>query len=350
MIKKLIYELTKFEGVSCSGFFIPDQAMVTALALLFEKIHFLNNLEYVIELSKKYKIDIPGESDYLNGYKLEAMDPDDNTDPLSDLTPSQKRTVLSYIYLSEGFFWRNARLFPDIFHCSLLPKGEVISVKLIKKGRRGELNKYRVRRNPLIVATETTGEFNKLLKDGKIPIVGGIVPIKSPTYTGFPTTQIASQLAIKSVAMVIPGTKAAESDDIFEARDRLKDQLPPFWSSMLKLSADLSNRLNHKSGEEDLQKEVDYAVNTLVRPALIDLVNKLELERSLWFHKILSPLAKGIRVLAGKPPSDLAGLISTSLAVGTEIGVDIARQLRKVEALKQETGLIYLIELYKLLS
>jgi hypothetical protein len=58
-MSQLIQKLAKFEGIFCSGFFIPDQALVMALALLFERVHFLNQLEYVIELSKKYSIESP---------------------------------------------------------------------------------------------------------------------------------------------------------------------------------------------------------------------------------------------------------------------------------------------------
>lgn len=135
-----------------------------------------------------------------------------------------------------------------------------------------------------------------------------------------------------------------------EARERLKDHLPTFWSSMLKLSAVLSERLKTESDEKDLQREVDHAVSTIVRPALIDLVSKMEKERKQWFYRILSPLAKGLLVLAGKPPSDLAALVSSSLTLGAEVVLDVAQQLRKVEALKQESGLAYVVELHKTLN
>jgi hypothetical protein len=250
--------------------------------------------------------------------------------------------------LSDEFFMHNALLFPDIFHCSLLPKGDVLSVKLLKKSKKGELNTYRVTRHPLAVSTYADSEFNALLSEGKIPIVGGIVPgLGSVNTRQFSATQIATALAIKSVALVLPGTHAVEPDDIREARERLRDHLPPFWSSMLKLSAELAKRLEPKSDEKDMQREVDHAVSTTVRPALIDLVSKMEKERKQWFYRILSPLAKGLQVLAGKPPSDLATLVSSSLTLGAEVALDVAQQLRKVEALKQESGRTYVVELHK---
>ena len=346
----LSHQLAKFEGVFCSGFYIPDHAMVTALALLFEKVHFLNQLEYVIELSKRYTVETPA-FDRVAEMFLTPEDPSVKEDPLDPLSPRQKRTVQTYLYLSDLFFLRYARLFPEVFHCSLLPKGEVLSVKLKKKRVKGKLNLYEVKRNPLRVSMGRQDELSQLIAEGKIPIVGGIVP--APSSQGkesFAATQIAMALAIKSVAMIVPGTKGVETQTILEARERLKDHLPPFWATMLKLSAELSERLDVKSDAKDLQREVDHAVSTIVRPALIELVTKLEKERKQWFYRILSPLGKGLRVLVGKPPSDLASLISSSLMLGADVSLDVAKQLRKVEALKQGSGLTYIIELHKVLN
>lgn len=239
----LSQKLTTFEGVFCSGFLIPGQSMVTALSLLFEKVHFLNQLEYVIELSKKYQIKHPA-FDQISSIKL--IPTDQNTkgeaeDPLAELSPIQRQTVLTYLFLGDRFFIRNACLFPKIFSCSLLPKGEVLSVKLIKKGRKGELNTYEVTTNPLVVTTGGEDELTRLLNQGGIPIFGGFAPSPKASKTKtFSPTEIAAALAIKTVAMVLPATCPAEPEVILEARDKLRDHLPLFWSSMLKLSAELS--------------------------------------------------------------------------------------------------------------
>lgn len=201
---QLSQKLAKFEGLFCSWFFITDQAMVTALALLFDKVHFLNQLEYVIELSAKYRIEI-SYSGPIETLSIEPLDPTVKKDPLESLGPRQKRTVHAYLYLSDQFFMHNALLFPDVFYCSLLPKSEVLSTELIKKGKKGELNTYRVTRNPLTVSTGAEHELNRLLSEGKIPIVGGIIPaLRAGNKGGFSATQIATALAIKSVALVLP--------------------------------------------------------------------------------------------------------------------------------------------------
>ena len=224
----------------------------------------------------------------------------------------------------------------------------MLSVELLKKGPPGQKNLYKVTENPLVVSTEAEDELYRHLSQGHIPIVGGIVQASSQSRSSS-SMEIATALAIKAVAMVLPGTKAAEEQVILEARNRLKDHLPPFWSSMLKLSAELRARLDSRQDKTTLQREVDDAVTMTVRPALIDLVSKLEKERKSWFYRILSPLAKGLRVLAGKPPTDLATLVSSSLVTASDVCLDVAQQLRKVEALKNDTGLIYCVELHKVM-
>ena len=83
---------------------------------------------------------------------------------------------------------------------------------------------------------------------------------------------------------------------------------------------------------------------------LIDLVTKMEKERREWFYRVLSPLTKGLRLLASKPSFDLATLIGNSLSVGAGVTVDLAQQLRKVESLKQDSGLTYVLELNSFLE
>jgi len=149
---ELLHDLARFEGVFCSGFFILDPSVVTALALLFDRIHFLNQLEYVIDFSKCFKIEAPN-LDRVSKITLKPVDPSLEEDPLASLTPRQKRTVYSYLSLSIQFCAHYAPLFPEVFCSSLLPHGEPFNVKLIKKGKRGQLNTYEVSRNPLTVCT-----------------------------------------------------------------------------------------------------------------------------------------------------------------------------------------------------
>lgn len=345
----LAHELTKFEAVFCSGFFIPDPAIVTALSLLFERVYFLNHLEFVLEFSRQFKFKIPEDAEIPEVALTPIGHSEDN--PFSSLTPDQRKTAETYLYLADRFFVRYAQLFPEIFHCSLLPKGEVLSVELLKEKVDGKKNLYRVTRNPLMVGMGGVDELNRYIAEGKVPILShAFAKKRTPVRSSPKATQIAALLALQSVVMVLPRTKAVEPEIILEARAKLKDHLPPFWSSMLKLSVELKERLGERVSPERLQQECDYAVSTTVKPALIDLVGKLERERKQWFHKILSPVSTGLGVLAGKPPVSPLELIATSLKLGADITIDVSNQIQKVEAMKREIGLTYLIELHKTLS
>ena len=345
----LSHQLSKFEAVFCSGFLIPDPAITTALSLLFEKVYFLNNLEFVLDFSKRYEFVISSD-EKIPEAKLTPMNSSDD-DPLSSLTPAKRKTAETYLFLADKFFVHNALLFPNVFYCTLLPKGEVLSAKLIKEKVDGELNEYEVTKNPLIVSMEGLAELDHYITEGKVPILSNVVNHKTKSLEGpISASQAAATLALKSIAMVLPTTQKADGETILEAREKLRNHLPPFWSAMLKLSVELQSRLDTKLDQTKLQRECDNAVSTIVRPALIDLVDKMEKERKLWFHKILSPLSLGLGVLVGKPPVTPFELAATSLKLGADIALDVSTQIQKVENMKRETGLTYLIELHKVLS
>jgi len=343
----LAKRITSFEGIFCSGFYIPDQRHITALSLLFDKVHFLNQLEYVIEFSKKYRIELDKE---IPDVELTPFEHDAD-DPLKGLTEEQRKTVNAYLVLSDQFFMKNALLFPKVFSCSLLPNNEVLTAKLIKEGIDGKLNKYEVTRNPLTVCTDAKDEFANYVNSGCVPVfLNGATFTPKQAISGVSAQQIAANIALSSVTMVLPQTKAARAEDILDAREKLNDHLPYFWSSMLKLSTDVTSKIDPDSSPADIQHEINNLVSTTVQPALIDLVQKLEKERKDRFRNILSSAGKGLRVLAGRPPTDLAGLVSGSLLAGADTAMDFANQLRKVESLKQESGMSYLLELDKIVS
>ena len=103
---ELAKRITSFEGIFCSGFFIPDQRHVTALSLLFDKVHFLNQLEYVIEFSKKYKIELNIE---IPDVEI-TPDGHDEDDPLFGLTEEQKKTVNAYLRIKRSVFYEECSL------------------------------------------------------------------------------------------------------------------------------------------------------------------------------------------------------------------------------------------------
>ena len=152
---------------------------------------------------------------------------------------------------------------------------------------------------------------------------------------------------MKSVEMVFPRTKPAHPQVILEARDRLSDQLPPFWSAMLKLSVELRGRIRDCKSSEEIVREGQELVDTMVRPALIDLRQKLIKERREWFYRILSPVQKSLRLLIGNPPLTQQQLFTNALLLGADVAMTASKNMRQIEALKGEAGLTFLLDLQR---
>lgn len=349
--KKTKSSFESFEGVYCSGFFIKNPALVTAMCLLFEKIHILNHLEYVINFSKKFQFVFPQEPPPFihDVVYLEPVSPEDEEEnPFHNLTLKERQTANTYLNLASRFIIHYSDLFGEVLHSSLIPSGKVLDVQLVKKGVPGRKNTYCVKMNPLVVSTDSLNELDNLISRGAVPVLDkyrvGTNRLSNETLR---PRYLASLLAMKSVELILPQTKAADGKTILEARERLKDYLPPFWSSMLKLSIEFKARLEEGISALDLQRECEDIIDTTVRPALIDINQELLKERKNWFHKIITPVAKGLKVIVGKPPVTTADLISSGLALGANVTLDVADQIRKVNAISQESGLTFLLELEK---
>lgn len=155
---------------------------------------------------------------------------------------------------------------------------------------------------------------------------------------------------MKSIEIIIPDVKGVEPEIILEARHKLSNHLPVFWSAMLKLSTELKKYIKECRSVDELIKEGDDIVDTIVRPALIDLNRKIELERKNWFYKILEPIGKSIRILIGHPGLTIQELMTSSLLLSTDIASSTMNKMQIVDKLKSDSGLTYLMELNKIIS
>lgn len=336
--------LNEFKAVYCSGIFIPEPEAVSALSLLFEKIYLPNNIEIVREFSKNFRITTRSEK--ANGTVV-SVTSEDGEDAFQDLEPEQRETAHNYIAWGMEFAYRNATLFGEVFESESFPDGNPLEVKLIKQGAPGQLNTYEVsfRQHAQLVGDDED-RFPKLLEEGYVPVVGRFRKIGNNTRINELTAkQLAALLAMKSIEMIIPRTLAVHSEVILEARTKLKDQLPPFWSAMFKLSVELKKRINESTTSEQLTREAIDLVDTLVRPAITDLWLKLEKERKDWFYKILSPVQKGIKLFVSNPPITQQQLITNSLVLASDTCMSIAENMRAIESLKRDAGITYLIDL-----
>lgn len=342
---KTASNLTQFRAVYCSGMFIPDHEEVAALSLLFEKVHLPNNIELVREFAKHYRLSPSSKAAKTGEIKIES---DEGENPFSDLPPSQYETAMRYIEWGMNFAHSYAPLFGEVFESELFPDNKIVDVKLIKEGAPGEKNTYQVSfTNNAVMRGDDEDYFPRLLDTGYVPVVGrfhNASELKSKA-DAMTAKQLATLLAMKSVQMVLPRTKAANPMILLEARERLKDQLPPFWSSMLKTSVELKKLIADCPNHYEISREATDLVDRLIRPAVIDLSAKLEKERKDWFYKILSPVRTGLRLIVGNPPLTQQQLITNALVLASDTCVAVADNMRTIEALKREAGLSYLLDL-----
>lgn len=337
--------VAEFQGLYCSGLFVPEDSAVSALALLFKRVFLPNNIELVRAFSKKYRIELNIPKHQIFNVAVSPAEGDD--DPFPDLSDQQRETASKYLLLGALFLLRYQELMPEVFDTDLYTKGRIFKEELIKRGGSGEKNRYLLRSRPTLVADDTE-TIPKLIHDGYVPVVGRFHPLEGSPLLGDVSLakQLAALLAMKSVEMLFPRTQPAHPQVILEARYRLSDQLPPFWSAMLKLSVELRGRIRDCKSAEEIAREGQELVDTLVRPALIDLRQKLIKEKRQWFHRILSPIQKGLRLLVGNPPLTQQQLLTNALVLGADVAMAAAENMRQIEALKGDAGLTFLLDLY----
>jgi len=325
---------------------MTNPAMITAMSLLFEKIYLPNQLEIVIELSKKYKIKTSINKEMELKFERTEGDKKIIENPLENLTSEQQKTAQDYLIIAHQFCMQNHELFPSVFETDLLENNQVFNVELIEQGKNGELNKYRVSTNPLQVTIEGMHELENRLKKGSVPLIGlGDFDLTTTRQKNVPDSSIAALIAMQSIEMVLPSTIGVKPELILEAREKLSDHLPQFWSVMLKFSKEGKEIIKNSRSLEEVNQECKNLVDTNIRPVLIDLNEKLAKDRKHWFYKILSPVGDSMKFLMGKPNVTNLDLLTTSISLATNVGVDYLNHKRKLNELKDEAGLTYLIKL-----
>ena len=346
----------KFTGIYCSGLFIPNPSVLTTLCILFDQIYLVDNLEYVLSFSKKYRITLHDRKliEKCEHMILEPVIENDEIpmkDPLEELTDGQKETVRAYLMQAQYFFIHNHELLGDIIKSDMLPDNEPLEVELIKKGDAGELNTYAVREKRLQVSLDGLQQMNSLIDQGAFPVIGKYhVDLNENHKERLSSKSLASLLAMKSVELVLPAMKRAEPEIILEARDRLKDQLPLFWASMLKLSTKLKTEINQDMNLKDVLFETQEIVDTTVLPALVELKQKINQEKKSWFYKILNPVYDGVKMFMGNPKLTTENLIVTGLTTGMNITSNFVEQEYEIQKIKKEAGLTFLLRLDELIK
>lgn len=346
----------KFSGIYCSGSFVSNPSTLTALSLLFEEIYIPNNLELAVEFAKHYRFTNLPDKLQTNA-KCMRIAPQDIVgcpDPISDLTETQQMVIKQYYAIASSFFVHYHDLVGPFIKTDLLKNGEVLDVRLVKEGMPGEKNTYAVYMNPLEVTLSDTGngEFvNSLFSSGAVPIIcdrKNANFFNDKTCSDINALSLACILAMKSIKLVIPPTRPADGETILEARYKLRDILPPFWSAVLKLSTELRKKMSEDTTVEQLLFFGQEIVDTTILPALIELKQKISKERKDWFHKIVYPIAAGARLLIGNSQLTPDGIARAGLYSSFDLVDGLYSQKRAVDLIKQESGLTFLLEVNKM--
>lgn len=332
--------LNSFRAVYCSGLLIPNQATIAALCLLFEKVYLPNNIEFVVDFAEKFKIKTT--SDRHKKLKLKS----DHGNPFSHLSEVQQENAYKYMQWCMDFAILNHDLFDDVIETNAFDGGAPLHAELVKEGGVGELNFYKVSQVPLTLVGDSAEEISSRINSGYVPVIGSMVgPEVLQQKLGKTAKELAAILAIKSVEMLFPATKPVPAELILEARDKLRDQLPLFWSAMFTLSVELKAAIEQCKEPMEISAVGVELVDTLVRPALTDLNHKIELERKQWFRRVFGGVFKALRVAAANPPITHDQLIRSSLILGANTAINLSDHFNKIESIKSQAGLTYLLDL-----
>jgi hypothetical protein len=190
--------------------------------------------------------------------------------------------------------------------------------------------------------------FPELVDQGYVPVATRYAPFTIASRKGPLPQSTAALLAMEAVKMTIPRTRRCRPQEILEARHKLRDHLPPFWSAMLKLTATVKSAELENLAPIEVILEARNVVDSVVRPALIDLSQKLTREKKDWAYKILNPIQKAVRLLIGNPPLTQQQLITTAVTLGADVAVSAAENLRAIDQMKREAGLTFLLESSKI--
>lgn len=342
-------QINSFRAVYCSGLLVPNQATMAALGLLFERVYLPNNIEFVIEFAKTYQI--KSNDDHFKEIRIKPGSPD-TAHPLEHLTAEQQEYAYRYIDWCMQWALQNHALFFDkVFESDAFDGGAPLRVKLIKQGVPGHLNEYEVSRVPMMLVGEDANSVANLIGSGYVPVFGDLHTSLPQNGIINPTAKaLASMLAIKSVEMLFPATQSVPAEVILEARDKLREQLSLFWSAMFKLSVDLRKAIDDCKTPQEVSAVGTDLIDTIVRPALTELNHKIELERKQWFRRVFGSVFKGLRVAAINPPLTQDQLIRSSLMLGADMAMNISDHLQKIEVMKNQAGLTYLLDLSALVE
>jgi hypothetical protein len=344
--------LAAFEAVYCSGLFITDPALVTALAILFDRVYLPNYIEYVLEFPRRFRIEnrsiLPLTRSDIS---IRGNDSGDFS-VLSNLTPEQRLTALNYMIMTEAFHRQYQPLLGSVFESSLEPHWDKTTAAQIASPIRGHLQPGRVQAGlRMNIQAHPQPYVDGLIEAGVVPVLGAHhIPTVETHASPRVARNVAAILAINAVRLVLPATRGAPPEVILEARHRLRDYLPPFWVSMMSLSVSIREAISQGGQSPEIDRAIADTVDTVVFPTLIELKHKLAKERRQWFHRILARGGRTLHVAMGHPDATAVDFISAGLMLGADVAIDAAQAASMATEARRNSPLTLLLELDRLLD
>jgi hypothetical protein len=161
----------------------------------------------------------------------------------------------------------------------------------------------------------------------------------------------ATALAIQSLELTLPEFATLNSYEILEAREKLKDQLQPFRSAMFSLAPKVRAGIAANASIPEVFKEAKYIVETDVIPRLDELKNRLKLEKSSFWRKLVYKISGQLPGIALKWISGAQAIaaIDSAKLLGGIAGQAVDNE-RLASQLLSNGGLGYLIQCQEIVT
>jgi len=182
------------------------------------------------------------------------------------------------------------------------------------------------------------------------------VPVTDQIHTPIPTSVLslldlkrsaglqASILAMQTLSILLPQFSSLDSYSILEVRDVLKDQLVPFRNAMFALAPKVRTGISCDAPVTEVYAEAKYIVETDIAPRLADLRRRLELERGVFWRKIIQNISSQLPSIALKwvTKGGIASAVDAAKIAGGAISQAIDNEKLAYEMLANG-GLGYLL-------
>jgi len=333
----------KFSAVYGSGFFIPNPKLLTALCLVFDQIHILNPQRFIYDYAMQHPSPYATGPEPFDTSRVKIRQ-NDMWVPFP-LPPEQREAMANYMLECKRFWIKNASLHGAVIQTDMFTGQEPLPTQyghidpddLRDPRALGEIN-FSIQTSNVDVKQL----LNDMLARGAAPVFDNSSSVVSAAQHAPSTTrQVASLLALQASIMALPEVRPARPEVILEARERLRDHLPAFWSYMYQLSREFRTHIGEGMTLQEAQKECTDFIDTKITPVLLNTRQKMMREYSNWFYKIITPVADGIELAAGKSNLTWAGL--TAILLKT-LG-NIVKNFTSDDNQSINAGLTFLIKL-----